>query len=74
MKIAVIALVGSLAMLGQSAPPDPAAILSATREALGGKKKRDFARLMLGPIMISWTSPAQENRLYSKIDAKKFQP
>jgi hypothetical protein len=37
--IAVITLATSLALFAQTAPPDPAAILSATREALGGEKK-----------------------------------
>jgi hypothetical protein len=38
MKTAII-LTASLAVLAQTAPPDPAAILAATREALGGEKK-----------------------------------
>lgn len=40
MKIAVAAFAASLALLAQSAaPPDAAAILAATREALGGEQK-----------------------------------
>jgi hypothetical protein len=38
MKIAFV-LTASLALLAQSATPDPAVILAATREALGGAKK-----------------------------------
>jgi hypothetical protein len=39
MKIAAVTLAASLAVLAQTATPDPAAILAATRQALGGEKK-----------------------------------
>src|SRR5438105_10932776 len=39
MKTAALALLASLTLLGQTAPPDPAAILAASRDALGGEKK-----------------------------------
>ncbi|HXD72101.1 MAG TPA: hypothetical protein VN628_00120 [Vicinamibacterales bacterium] len=38
MKTAALVL-SALALLAQSAPPDPAAILASTRDALGGEKK-----------------------------------
>ena len=37
--VPVVATAASIAALAQSAPPDPQAILAATREALGGEKK-----------------------------------
>src|ERR1700704_835381 len=39
MKTAVVTVAASLALFAQRAPPDPAAILAATRQALGGEKK-----------------------------------
>jgi hypothetical protein len=39
MKSIVCAFAVSVALLAQSAPPDPAAILAATRDALGGDKR-----------------------------------
>jgi hypothetical protein len=39
MKTALVAVVASFAVLAQTTPPDPQAILAATREALGGEKK-----------------------------------
>jgi hypothetical protein len=39
MKSILVAFAASLTVLAQSAPPDPQAILAATREALGGEKK-----------------------------------
>src|SRR3954469_18615666 len=39
MKSIVCAFAVSVALLAQSAPPDPTAILAATRDALGGDKR-----------------------------------
>ena len=39
MKTALVAVAASFAVFAQSTPPDPQAILAATREALGGEKK-----------------------------------
>jgi len=47
MKTAALTLTAFLVLLAQSAPPDPAAILAATRQALGGEKKLSAVKTMV---------------------------
>jgi hypothetical protein len=47
MKTAVVAFAVSLGLLAQNAPQDPAAILAATRDALGGEKKLSAVKTII---------------------------
>ena len=47
MRSLASAFVAVVAVLAQSAPPDPAAILGATREALGGEKKLSAVKTLV---------------------------
>ena len=47
MKSLALAFAAAIAVFAQSAPPDPTAILAATREALGGEKKLSAVKTLV---------------------------
>jgi len=47
MRFLVSAFVAAVAVFAQSAPPDPATILAATRDALGGEKKLSAVKTLV---------------------------
>jgi hypothetical protein len=60
MKTTVMAVAVSLMVLGQTAPPDPAAILAATRDALGGERKLSAVKTI---VAIGRTQQVRGNNL-----------